>query len=80
MYEERISTIYKLFTVDFNRFANPSYYGFISVKINFFLKSISFFNFLGCLIISFYKENFSVFLWLIFKNRKKHDGYDIKHQ
>lgn len=35
MYKERISTIYKVFTVDFNRFANPSYYGFISV-INFF--------------------------------------------
>lgn len=23
MYKERISTIYKVFTVDFNRFANP---------------------------------------------------------
>lgn len=61
MYKERISTIYKMFTVDFNRFANPSYYGFISVIKNFFLKSISFLNFLGSLIISFYKETSQFF-------------------
>lgn len=58
MYEERIFIIYKLFIVDFNRFVNFFYYGFFLVKINFFLKFILFFNFLGFLIILFYKEIF----------------------
>lgn len=58
MYKERIFIIYKVFIVDFNRFVNFFYYGFILVIKNFFLKFILFFNFLGFLIILFYKEIF----------------------
>lgn len=58
MYKERIFIIYKVFIVDFNRFVNFFYYGFILVIKIFFLKFILFFNFLGFLIILFYKEIF----------------------